>query len=189
MVKEITPRDEIIPKLGEVFREYGYEGTSLTEITKQTGLGKSSLYYFFPKGKSEMAEAVLNEIDRWFEGHVFMPLRESDNPVTGISSMFKEVKRYFDSGNRICLVGAFALDNTRDQFSNKIKGYFKEWVDAITLAIRQRCVTQNEAKILAEDVVAGIQGALVLARSQNDSKIFTRNLKGLEKRIIDAIDD
>ena len=189
MSKAIAERSDVIPALGEIFRECGFSGASLSEITDRTGLGKGSLYHFFPKGKTEMAEAVLNDIDRWFEEHVYVPLRESEDPVAGINSMFKEVHRYFDSGNRICLVGAFALDNTRDQFSEKVRAYFKAWINALSVALKQSGFAQNEAKTIAEDVVGGIQGALVLTRSQDDPKIFTRTLKRLQNRIMDNIDD
>ena len=96
--KQLSSRDQTIPKLREVFREYGYEGTSLSEITHQTGLGKGSLYHLFPKGKTEMAVAVLHDIDQWFESHVFKPLRKCEDPVAGIRLMFKEVKSILSSG-------------------------------------------------------------------------------------------
>jgi TetR/AcrR family transcriptional repressor of lmrAB and yxaGH operons len=189
MSKAVAERSDVIPALGEIFRECGFAGASLSEITVRTGLGKGSLYHFFPKGKAEMAEAVLDEIDLWFEENVYRPLRENKDSIAGIESMFDEVHRYFDSGNRICLVGAFALDNTRDQFSERVHSYFKAWIQALSKALKQCGFAQNEAKIVAEDVVGGIQGALVLARSQNDPKIFTRILKRLKNRIMDKIDD
>lgn len=187
MTNELTAREQVLPKLREVFREHGYEGTSLSVITEQTGLGKSSIYHHFPNGKIEMAEAVLDDIGYWFEEYVFKPLRECEDAIAGIKLMFKEVNRYFDSGNRICLVGAFALDNTREQFPEKVKDYFKAWVDALSIALKQRSITHADAKVLAEDAVLTIQGALVLARSQDDVKIFTRALKRLEKRMLNTI--
>ena len=181
----ITGRSDVIPVLGEIFRENGFSGTSLSEITNRTGLGKGSLYNFFPKGKSEMAEAVLNDIDLWFEDNIYMQLRESEDPIAGINTMFERVSRYFESGNRICLVGAFALDNTRDQFSDRVCAYFKAWTKALTIALKRSGFVQHEAKAIAEEVVVGIQGALVLSRSQHDAKIFTRTLKRLQNSIID----
>ena len=184
MTKEFANRSELIATLGEVFREYGYSGTSLSEITNQTGLGKSSLYHFFPNGKAEMAEAVLNDIDTWFDQNVFIPLREPNDTAESINAMFKAVDRYFQSGNRICLVGAFALDNTRDQFIQKVSAYFKEWIDALALALKHIGYSRSQARIFAEEVVVSIQGALVLARSQDDPNAFTRTLNRLRKRVV-----
>ena len=56
MPRDVAGRDELLPALGEVFRAHGYEGASLTAITAATGLGKGSLYHFFPRGKEQMAE-------------------------------------------------------------------------------------------------------------------------------------
>ena len=44
-------KEKIILQLIPVFRQYGYGGTSLAMLIKATGLGKASLYHYFPEGK------------------------------------------------------------------------------------------------------------------------------------------
>ncbi len=189
MVREIAERDDVIPILGEIFREHGFSGTSLSEITRRTGLGKGSLYHFFPNGKKEMAEAVLDNVSTWFEVNVYLPLREGNDPDSGIKKMFKSVNDYFYSGKRICLVGAFALDDTRDQFADEVSTYFTAWTSALTVALKRNGFSAKAAKDNAEDIVAGIQGALVLARSQDSPQVFTRALKRLQKRLQNQVTD
>ena len=183
MPREIAERHDVIPTLGEIFREHGFSGTSLSEITHRTGLGKGSLYHFFPSEKKEMAEAVLDDVATWFKTNVFSLLRESKDPNLGIKKMFEAVDRYFYSGKRICLVGAFALDDTRDQFGTKVSAYFTSWTKALTVALKRNGFGAREARETAEDIVASIQGALVLARSQDDPMVFTRTLKRLQNRV------
>ncbi|MBT8112275.1 MAG: TetR/AcrR family transcriptional regulator [Gammaproteobacteria bacterium] len=187
MSRDIAQRHIIIPALGEIFRENGFAGTSLAEITYRTGLGKGSLYHFFPKGKKEMAEVVLDDVASWFEENVFLPLLECKNPKHGIQIMFKAVDDYFYSGERICLIGAFSLDDTRDQFASKLNSYFTSWNEALASALKRNGLANKQAKDIAEDVVASIQGALVLARSQDNPKVFTRALKRLQRRIETSI--
>lgn len=184
MPREIAERRDVIPALGEAFREHGFAGCSLSEITRRTGLGKGSLYHFFPEGKQEMAEAVLDDVATWFETNVFAILRENRDPGYGIARMFEEVDRYFRSGRRICLVGAFALDDTRDRFETRVNEYFTAWTRALAVALRRNGFAAREARETAEDIVAGIQGALVLARSQDDPTVFTRVLKRLRERAV-----
>lgn len=169
-------RSEVVAQLAEVFRAHGYEGTSLSLITEATGLGKGSLYNLFPRGKEQMAEEVLAHIDGWFEREVFAPLRD-DRGGEGIVQMFDAVERYFQSGGRVCIVGVFALGAARDHFGKAVRGYFKAWEDALALALRRRGFTAAEAKQRAEDIVLGIQGALVLARANDDTGVFRRAMK------------
>jgi AcrR family transcriptional regulator len=181
--RQVAQREDVVPLLGEIFREHGFSGTSLSEITHRTGLGKSSLYHFFPNGKAEMAQVVLDDISEWFETHVYAQLRSGDDPADNIRLMFDSVDQYFDSGNRICLVGAFALDDTRDTFATQVNDYFTAWINALAKTLSRSGLTPREAKDAAEETVLGIQGALVLARSQDDSGVFKRALKRLHQHL------
>ena len=57
MARMVAERADTLPGLAEAFREHGYAGASLSVIGEATGLGRGSLYHFFPGGKREMAEA------------------------------------------------------------------------------------------------------------------------------------
>lgn len=171
-------RSTVIARLAEVFRAHGYEGTSLTLITQATALGKGSLYNLFPRGKEQMAEEVIAHIDGWFEREVFAPLR-GDDSSEGIARMFDAVDRYFESGGRVCLVGVFALGTARDHFGKAVRDYFKAWEAALAGALRRQGIPAAEARQRAEDILLGIQGALVLARANDDKGVFRRAIKRL----------
>ncbi|MGB7191862.1 MAG: TetR/AcrR family transcriptional regulator [Collimonas pratensis] len=184
MARMVAERADVIPMLAEVFRTYGFEGASLSRITEGTKLGKGSIYHFFPGGKEEMAEAVLSEIDTWFSIHVFVPLRDIADASSGIDNMFREVNRYFSSGRKICIVGVFALGNERDRFAKKVSNYFAEWVAALEDALRRNGKDIASAKTLAEEVVGGIQGALVLSRALDRPALFRSALQRLKQRLM-----
>lgn len=181
MPKTVAGRDEVLPALAEVFREHGYEGASLTLISQATGLGKGSLYHFFPGGKAQMAAAVLAEIDAWFERHVFAPLRDGTRPQEDIAAMLDAVDGYFGTGRRVCLVGLFALADARDVFAREVHGYFARWVDALAQALA-RC-GNAPAAALAEETLTTIQGAIVLTRALDDPAIFARSMQRLRVRL------
>lgn len=181
-MKTVYERTDIVPLLAETFRELGYEGATLSRITERTGIGKGSLYHFFPGGKEEMAGAVLADIDAWFEQAVYRPLR-NDDARQAIVAMWLNVGDYFRSGGRICLVGAFALDDTRERFSSAIGDYFIRWIEALRSALMRAGCAEREAQTLAEEGICGIQGALVLSRALKDEAVFTRSLETLAKRL------
>jgi AcrR family transcriptional regulator len=183
MRRKALDRDGLLAMIGEVFREHGYEGASLTLIGQATGLGKGSLYHFFPGGKEEMAEAVIAHIDGWFEENVFAPLRDGADPQAAIAHMLKATDRYFRSGRRICLIGAFALDDSRDLFASPIRDYFGRWVRHLADALTRAGHAKADAIELAEDTVAAIQGALTLARAADDAAVFSRTLRRVRMRL------
>ena len=186
MARVIAERDDVIPLLAEVFRNYGFEGASLARISEGTKLGKGSIYHFFPGGKEEMASAVLAQIDDWFRRNVFEPLRQGADAERGIAAMFDEVGRYFLSGRKVCLVGVFALGNERDRFADKVRDYFAAWIDALAAALVRAGHDGAEANALAEEAVGGIQGALVLSRAFDRTEVFTATLDRLRARLLPA---
>jgi len=185
MPRAISSRADAVPLLAEVFRDCGYEGASLALLGRATGLGRGSLYNFFPGGKEEMAQAVLDEIGGWFQRELFAPLRAAAEPRAGIRQMLAATGRYFHSGRRVCLIGAFALGEARDRYAACVENYFAQWVQVLAAALRRAGRGQAEARATAEDAVALIQGALVLARAAADAAVFSRILGRLEQRLLD----
>lgn len=181
MVRMVYERRDVIPLIGEAFRRYGFEGTSISRLTEHTKLGKGSLYNFFPGGKDAMAEAVLDHIHQWFETEIFKPLDEL-NPSEALDMMFAGVSKYFRSGQRICLVGAFALEETRDRFSSAVCSYFDRWIRALSGALQRSGMNSADAGTLAAEVVAGIQGAIVLSRALMDETRFAAIIARLAQR-------
>lgn len=186
MARLVAERADALPALAEVFREHGFDGASLSLITARTGLGKGSLYHFFPGGKAEMAQAVLDEIAAWFEAKVFAPLEQAQNPQNGIKLMFEAVDTYFRSGKQICLVGAFALNQTRDRFADTVSAYFERWASALAHALNKAGVTSDRAETLTEETLVRIQGALILARARSDPPTFSRTLQRLQEEVLAA---
>lgn len=184
MAKTIAERGEILPQLAEVFRAHGYEGATLALISEATGLGKGSLYHFFPGGKQQMAAEVLNDIDAWFEVNVFLPLRTGNDPARAIADMIEAVTSYFRSGGRVCLVGIVALGAARDSFESEVHEYFARWGEALASALRRLGDSPATARRKSDDALLVIQGALVLARARHDTKVFVRAMSDLKSRLL-----
>ncbi|WP_336781572.1 TetR/AcrR family transcriptional regulator [Paenibacillus illinoisensis] len=186
MTRTVFEKSDVIPLITEVFRELGYEGASLSKITARTRLSKGSLYYFFPGGKDEMAAEILAHIDQWFIKNIFEPL-EQNEPRAAIDRMWQEVDTYYQSGQRICLIGAFALDETRDRFAAVIRQYFIRWIQALSAALVQTGISKETAEQISEETIASIQGALILSRALHDESYFERALANLSQRVSTSI--
>ncbi|MGH1421456.1 MAG: TetR/AcrR family transcriptional regulator [Hyphomonas sp.] len=51
--------EAILTSAVKLFRQQGYAGTGLSEILKESGAPKGSLYHYFPGGKVEIGEAAI----------------------------------------------------------------------------------------------------------------------------------
>lgn len=187
MMKTVTERSEILPMIGEIFREHGYEGASFAIISNRTGLGKGSLYHFFPGGKKEMAEAIISHVHNWFEYEVFYGLRHNADPKQSIHAMFDGVETYFRGGSRMCLLGVLAINGDRDLFAERIQDYFSRWIDALAIALGKAGFSTEQANMLAIDVVIAIEGALLITRSLQKDAIFAQVMQRLRVRCLSPV--
>ena len=177
-------KDKAIAQLLKVFQQYGYEGATLARLSKATGLGKASLYHYFPKGKEEMALSVLNYIDDWFRANIFAPLQSSDEPAQRIRGMSKNVDKFYNCGQQACLLAVLSLGDAKDLFHAQIRQALKAWIDAIAEVLIEAGIERSLARQRAEDAVLQIQGSLVLVRGLGDTAPFERVLERLPKMLL-----
>lgn len=177
-------REELTVQLLNVFRQYGYEGTSLSQISKVTGLGKASLYHYFPGGKEEMAEAALDYVDNCLEENILEPLQSDTPPLERLQVMCEQVKEYYDKGRKSCLWAVLTLEQSSDRFHTHIKQGLSRWIDAIADVLQQAGIDAELARYRAEEAILRIQGALVLARALGNTAPFERTIKSLAEELL-----
>ena len=181
MPAALLPRDEVVARILDVFRDCGYEGASIADFSRATGLGKSSLYHYFPGGKDDMAIAVLEQIDTWMEQRALAPLRAAGAPEKRLRAMIKALDELYDGGKNACVLGTLVLGGSRSRFQKYLKHSFGGWVDALRDLAIEAGIKKSEAQHRAEDVVVRIEGALILAGAMDDPTPFKRALAHVER--------
>ncbi|WP_150951365.1 TetR/AcrR family transcriptional regulator [Microbacterium testaceum] len=187
MAKTLLDRSDAVRALAGVFRRRGFESGSLSVIQHETGIGRGSLYHFFPDGKSDMARAVLDQVSVWFDEHVFEPLRATEKGADAVRAMCREVGAYFVSRERVCLYAAMTLGEERATFAESVRAYFTDWVEALSTALQHGGLSDDAADAAALDAVATIQGGLILARAYDDDQTLLDIVARVEKRLLDAL--
>jgi len=178
--------EQLLEKLTRVFQEYGYEGASVTIISKATGLQRASLYHRFPAGKDQMAESVLARADERFAQHVLAPLRSDDPPADRVRQMGKRLEAYYDSGRRSCLLDVLSMGDATEALRTHVRCSFDGWREAMaTVAVDAGC-TRAIARRRATEALVAIQGTLVLARASGDTRPFRKTIADLPRLLTDA---
>lgn len=172
---------EIIESLVKTFRSNGYEGTSLAELAKSTGLKKASLYHRFPDGKQEMANAVLDYIEEWADEHVIKSLIDENlTPSERLLNGLKQIRNGYDGGKESCIFRALSLGQSLDLFGDHIKNGMNKWIVAFKHLGLAFGLSDTEAQKKAMDSLIKIQGSLVVTKGLNDLSIFETALNEIE---------
>ena len=67
MLKEEIIRSEFLEAASRLFQQYGMQKTTMEDIAKALGKGKSTLYYYFANKDEVFQAVVLKEIDEVFK--------------------------------------------------------------------------------------------------------------------------
>ena len=178
-----TPKDEIVDRLAAVFRQHGYDGASLKLLSDATGLGRSSLYHYFPNGKEDMAAAVLARADDWGLTHL-RPIIEDDLPATEKARRIAaELSDFYETGERACLLELFAIGNAGDLFGDQV-GRRMAGMGRIFARIAGEAGHGPEAaEQRAEDALIALHGGLVVSRAIGSTSPFRRVIDDLPRRL------
>lgn len=177
-------KDAAISRLLGVFREHGYDGASLAQLSKASGLGRSSLYHHFPGGKDDMARAVLYHIDDWMTKAALAPLRGPGDPAERLQKMINAIDRYYVGGYERCLLGSFVLGGSRARFQDQLKSSFSELISTLAALAVEAGASPQEAYDRAEEAVVQIQGSLIVAGGLDDPAPFRRVMERLPGLIL-----
>lgn len=170
---------DLLDRLTRVFQDHGYEGTSLTRISNATGLEKASLYHRFPRGKDQMAEAVIAHVGEHFMNDVLEPLRQAGPVQKRIHETGRRLQKFYEDGQRSCLLDTLSLCGGSSRLHELVGATYAGWRDAFAAIAREAGLGPALARRRAEEAIMGIHGALVLARATGDRKPFARMLARL----------
>jgi AcrR family transcriptional regulator len=184
-IKEAS-NNALIEKITESFQAYGFEGTSLSTISKATGLIKASLYWRFPAGKEEMAEAALRSVDQQFSHHILKPIDEAGPVATRLAKVANRLHEFYGDGKRACLLDTLTLGGSPPAIQRHAKLTLEVWVTKFEKLARESGLDPATARLAAEDAVAALEGGLVLARVSGDRDAFRRAVESLGERLTKA---
>lgn len=173
------PKDTYIPSLFTLFRQYGYDGATLSKISEATGLGRASLYHHFPGGKEEMVESVLAYSDQWLKDNVLHLLAEAGTPQERLQKMCDRVEKLYDGGRSPCILAALNSGVGRDMFHDKVKASLEAWIGAVATLLSEAGFEESTARKRGEEGLITIQGALILSQALDDHLIFHRIIQQL----------
>ncbi len=171
MVKDTRTR--MIDATATLIQARGYRGTSLSDVLAASGAPRGSLYFHFPGGKEDLVlEAVRAGVEIATE-ELRVALDTAEHPADGVRAFFRAAAREMVASDfRFgCPVAPVVLDEPEldTELDALCRDAFAEWAEAYRNAMRKRGVDAQRARRTARTVLAALEGALLLARSERDT--------------------
>lgn len=183
-------KNKILETATDLIHRQGFGATTINDLLEATGIKKGSLYFHFAS-KDAIGLAILKNsrarfldfLDRSLVGAT--PGERLDNFFAKVVTIHKG--KGFVGG---CIFGNIALEmgDTESDFAPFIEGVFEEWVERIqaTVASAQdsgEVRSDIAADVLACQIVAAIEGGIMLSRLKKDEKPLCDSLDALRTMI------
>ena len=171
-----TTRDRLLAATNELFRRQGFNGTSMSEITKASGAPTGSLYHFFPGGKDDLATAVLTESGASYRALFELIAADAPDAAAAVADFFEGAAVVLEETDYIdpCPIGTVAREvaSTNDGLRRAADAVFRSWVDAATDLFEHEGLAAADAVEMATTVIAALEGGFILARTRRDGELL-----------------
>jgi AcrR family transcriptional regulator len=176
---------ELLSSLMEVIRFKGYEGSSLNELASASGLQKASLYHRFPKGKQQIALAVLSFVKEWVHKNIYLVLKDKKIASSErVNTVLENIVALYNNGEKSCILSALSVQSSVELFNAEIKIIMEEWISGF-YALGIDCgLEKNNAKSLATTVLISIEGSLIVSKGLGTNQPFVDALTYIRKQYL-----
>lgn len=182
-------RSQIIDRILTVFRQHGYEGASLSRLSEATGLGRSSLYHHFPKGKEDMASAALKGAEQLFIEQIVNVLHTETPPTARIAQFTENLAQFYQEGYKTCLIDVLSIGETAPVFQPFLRQRIEMIQTGLHKVLTELGLSSEEAQRRAENTMVGIQGALVVSRVMGNNGPFMRMIEQLPGTLLQGVEN
>lgn len=180
-------RSQIIDRILTVFRQHGYEGASLSRLSEATGLGRSSLYHHFPKGKEDMASAALKGAEQIFIDQIVNVLHTDSPAEERIYEFTRNLSAFYQEGFKTCLIDVLSIGETAPVFQPFLRQRIEMIQDGLFKVLTELGLDAEIARRRAENTMVGIQGSLVVSRVMGNNGAFMRMIEQLPETLLQGV--
>ncbi|WP_138429986.1 TetR/AcrR family transcriptional regulator [Fodinibius saliphilus] len=190
MIRSEKTRKLIIKKTAPIFNKKGYTGTHLSDLTKATGLTKGSIYGNF-ENKNEVAleafrfnySQLLNKINQRIQS-----VNKADEKLLAFLQYYKdEYQTIFNRGGCAILNTAIDADDGNKLLRSEVVKALSNWKQRLNNIIEEGIANNQIQKVdshkLVNQIIALIEGSIMMAKTMNEPKILIDNIRLLENKI------
>jgi TetR/AcrR family transcriptional repressor of lmrAB and yxaGH operons len=170
-------KQRMVQAAKELIRERGYSATVVADVLKASNAPRGSVYFHFPGGKPQLAvEAAA--------AHAHEQVELIDQVAGEAGSAVEFIERYVNRGregmlasdySRGCGIAPLVTEGAAQESAEAgetSRRAFTEMVDRVAFHFVGFGVDRAAARVLADALIAGLQGSMVLSRALHSTSPY-----------------
>lgn len=184
MPKIKTSKQELIQKSLTVFKNYGYQATSISKLANACNVEKAHLYYYF-KNKEDLMFEVLNYLKEKVISEILsIAYNDSLSYSKRLQMLLEALKSFYKETKLGCLMTNTVLQTLYEQkiFNEVAQEFCSNLIQAIAHLYQDR-YSPKYALGKAEQAVQDMYGGLIFAQIYKDEAYLDRALNRIKKKV------
>lgn len=191
MSKSERTRQFIIEQAAPIFNKFGYEGTSMSQLTEAIGLTKGAIYGNFVNKDEIALEAFRFNVSR-IVGQIAEIVKKHENScdkLIALATYYEDEFRNLSAlGGCPILNAAIDSDDAHRRLKKEVQKALRNWLDSVSMLVlrgikRGEIKPETDAKTFATVYVALIEGGIMLSKATDDGKHLSRNVEQIREMI------
>lgn len=173
MPRKTDSRDRMLRTAGQLLQRQGFAATGWRQVVAESGAPWGSQSHHFPGGKEQLAAEAIVAAGRRY-GRLIGLVLDGTHPADMVVAWSAAAAGQLEATGWAegCPVATVALEQSHAStaLAQACDGAFTSWVDLVATAVEAEGLGAEEARAVATTVIAGIEGAMLLARAARDPK-------------------
>jgi TetR/AcrR family transcriptional repressor of lmrAB and yxaGH operons len=190
MASRTDVRERMVQAGEELLSHRGY-GVTMLDVVERAEAPRGSIYYHFPKGKQELALEVAAKATRELDMLVSRTAAKVPDATAFLQRLVEHHrKRLVNSGYELgCpLMGIIATGEAETpELAGAVEHAFATWTGCIATALEGKGFTPNAAAHVANLVVSGIEGCIMVSRAQRSPASFADLARSIPMTVAGAL--
>lgn len=173
--------NRILDVAEKMARQGGYYAFSFRDIAAEIGIKSASIHYHFPT-KEDLGEALVSRYTDRFLGA--LGRLDESTPSELLVQYVAAYRQALIEQDLMCLCGMFGAEIARlpDPVARRTREFFERNLVWLETVFRAAGTPNPETR--AADMIARMEGAMILARSMHDMDLFERITADLPAEVL-----
>ncbi|MDH6213101.1 TetR/AcrR family transcriptional regulator [Streptomyces pseudovenezuelae] len=191
-VSERGPRERMVFSAAQLIRRHGVGATGMREVAVHAGAPRGSLQHYFPGGKEQLVNEAVAWAGRYAGRRVARFMEGMAEPTPGglFAAMVRQWTDEYETAGLLagCPVAAATVDcaDATESTREAAAGAFATWTAPVAGALTDMGVPTERAEPLATLMISSLEGALLIARAERDTRALT-TVAGELAPMLDAV--